>query len=70
MQIIEFLSAKQQRNVFDYIDYLSNMSKYELSITIEMVLDEAIFTVVVLSIFCNNELLQISDMALIIKHLC
>ena len=27
MQIIEFLSAKQQRNVFDDIDYLSNMSK-------------------------------------------
>ena len=46
------------------------MSKYELSIRIEMVLDEAIFTVAVLSIFCNNELLQISDMAPIIKHLC
>ena len=27
MQIIEFLPAKQQRNVFDDIDYLSNMSK-------------------------------------------
>ena len=70
MQIIEFLSAKQQRNVFDDIDYLSNMSKYELSIRIEMVLDEAIFTVAVLSIFCNNKLLQISDMPLRIKHLC
>ena len=70
MQIIEFLSAKQQRNVFDDIDYPSNMSKYELSIRIEMVLDEAIFTVAVLSIFCNNKLLQISDMALIIKHHC
>ena len=46
------------------------MSKYELSIRIEMVLDEAIFTVAVLSIFCNNKLLQISDMALIIKHHC
>ena len=32
MQIIEFLSAKQQRNVFDDIDYQYNMSKYELSI--------------------------------------
>ena len=70
MQIIELLSAKQQRNVFDDIDYLSNMSKYELIIRIEMVLDEAIFTVAVLSIFYNNKLLQISDMALIIKHLC
>ena len=61
---------KQQRNGFDDIDYPSNMSKYELSIRIEMVLDEAIFTVAVLSIFCNNELLQISDIALVIKHLC
>ena len=58
MQIIEFLPAKQQRSVFDDIDYLSNMSKYELSIRIEMILDEAIFTVAVLSIFCNNKLLQ------------
>ena len=65
-----FYANYQQRNVFDDIDYLSNMSKYELSIRIEMVLDEAIFSVAVLSIFCNNKLLQISDMALIIKHLC
>ena len=54
MQIIEFLPAKQQRNVFDDIDYLSNMSKYELSIRIEMVLYEAIFTVAVLSKFCKT----------------
>ena len=44
------------------MESITRPCKYELSVRIEVVLNEAFFTVAVL-IFCNKILLQISDLA-------
>ena len=57
MQISEFPSAKQQRNIF----LITRPCKYELSLRIEVVLNEAILHRSI-SFFCNKILMQISDL--------
>ena len=61
MQIIEFPSAKQQRNIF--YNWLPVHVNISWALGLKWFWMKQFFTKAVLSLFCNNILLQISDMA-------
>ena len=56
MKIIEFPSAKQQRDIFGRIDVNKSWA-----LALKWFRVKQFFTKAVLSLFCNNILLQISD---------